>query len=140
MEIRIDLSRSTPPSRQIVEAVLDAIAAGRLAPDGRLPSVRVLAREVLVNPNTVARAYRDLEALGVVRGRLGKGVFVTAEGPQLASNSRSGTTLRAVVDAVRAAERAGHTPNAILSEARDALKSEPKSKSGSAKKRKGETR
>ncbi len=81
MAIRVDSSRQTPPSRQIVEAVLERIAGGRLASGDRLPSVRGLAAEALVNPNTVGKAYRELEVMGVVEGRGGSGVFVTPRGP-----------------------------------------------------------
>ncbi|MDA1195959.1 MAG: GntR family transcriptional regulator, partial [Planctomycetota bacterium] len=69
MTIRVDPSRATPPSRQIVEAILDEIARGHFSAGARLPSVRGLAAEALVNPNTVGKAYRELELLGVSEGR-----------------------------------------------------------------------
>lgn len=108
MDLRVDPSLPTPPSRQLVEAVLDRIAAGLLAPGERLPSVRGLAAEALVNPNTVNKAYRDLEALGAVAGRSGAGVFVTAEGPAVARAERRGETLERVRAAVETALGAGH--------------------------------
>jgi DNA-binding transcriptional MocR family regulator len=66
----VDLASSVPPSRQLVEAALDALSSGRLAAGDRLPSVRGLAAAALVNHNTVARAYRDLEQRGVVKQAL----------------------------------------------------------------------
>ena len=58
MNVRVDPHSLLPPSQQLVAAVLDAIAAGELPPGARLPSVRGLASEALVNPNTVTKAYR----------------------------------------------------------------------------------
>jgi GntR family transcriptional regulator len=105
---RVDPHSDVPPSRQIVEAVLDQVATGALAPGDRLASVRALAAEALVNPNTVGRAYRDLETLGVVEGRNGSGVFVRAEGPAVARTQRRRATLDAFRRAAREALRAGH--------------------------------
>jgi len=111
---RVDLSSAVSPSRQIVEAVLDAVAAGALAPGARLLSVRALAAEALVNPNTAARAYRDLESLGVVEGRNGLGVFVTDRGPGIARGMRERLTLEAFARAAAEALRAGHTMDDLL--------------------------
>lgn len=108
MTIRVDPTRSTPPSRQLVEGVLDRIACGDWTEGDRLPSVRGLAAEALVNPNTVGKAYRELEMLGVVAGRNGSGVFVTAEGPDLARTERRRATLDGLAAALEAAVAAGH--------------------------------
>jgi GntR family transcriptional regulator len=105
----VDLASPVPPSRQLVEAVLDGIAAGTLEPGDRLLSVRAMASEALVNPNTVAKAYRDLEALGVVVGRNGRGVYVTDEGPAIAAKARRQATLAAFARALHEALRAGHS-------------------------------
>lgn len=76
MRVEIDPRAPHPPSEQIADQVRYAIAAGRLACGDRLPSVRGLAADALVNPNTVGKAYRDLEREGVVETRPGDGVFV----------------------------------------------------------------
>jgi GntR family transcriptional regulator len=110
MRLRVDPSRPLPPSAQLVEGVLDALARGQLAAGEQLPTVRGLADEVVVNPNTVARAYRDLEALGVVEGRHGSGVFVTEEGPAIARRERRGATVLDLQRAVQAAVAVGHEP------------------------------
>lgn len=115
MTLRVDPSLPTPPSRQIVEAVLDQIASGTLHPGDRLPSVRGLAAEALVNPNTVNKAYRDLEALGAVEGRSGAGVFVCAAGPVVAREERHHATLERVREAIATALGAGHAPEALSS-------------------------
>jgi DNA-binding transcriptional regulator YhcF (GntR family) len=108
VNVRVDPHSLVPPSQQLVAAVLDAIAAGELAPGDKLPSVRGLAATALVNPNTVAKAFRDLEHLGATEGRNGAGVFVTAGGPDVAKAIRLAETLAAFRDAARLALRAGH--------------------------------
>jgi GntR family transcriptional regulator len=110
----VDPSSDVPPSRQIVEAILDSVAAGALLAGARLLSVRGLAAEALVNPNTVAKAYRDLDAMGVTEGRNGLGVFVTAAGPRLARAARSEATLRNFERAAAEALRAGHDIETLL--------------------------
>jgi GntR family transcriptional regulator len=72
----ISTGSTTPIYRQITEQVRRAVATGRLDVDDQLPSVRGLAEELVVNPNTVARAYADLAREGVIESRAGRGVFV----------------------------------------------------------------
>lgn len=113
MDWSIDPTSKIPPSRQIVEVVLDAVASGELAVGGQLPSVRGLAGLALVNHNTVARAYRDLEQLGVTEARSGLGVYVAAAGPNIARAERRAATLSRFREAAGAAIRAGHSPVAL---------------------------
>ncbi len=68
---------STPIYKQITDQVRMAVASGRLAVDDQLPSIRALAERLVVNPNTVARAYADLAREGLIESRTGRGVFVT---------------------------------------------------------------
>jgi GntR family transcriptional regulator len=109
--IVVDPGREVPPSRQLVEAVLDAVASGELGAGDRLPSVREMAVQAMVNPNTVAKAWRELGLRGVVVSRNGSGVFVTGAGLKIARDLRRGATLdgfdRAVVEALDAGHRLG---------------------------------
>jgi GntR family transcriptional regulator len=66
--------------QQIVDEVRRGLVLGTLAPEDPLPSVRALAAELRVNPNTVQQAYRELERAGVVYSRRGQGTFVAAPG------------------------------------------------------------
>ena len=66
-----------PIYSQIVDSFRERIAAGVLQPGEKLPSVRELAAELAINPNTIQRAYRELEAAGWVQTQPGKGCFVT---------------------------------------------------------------
>jgi len=113
MQLRVDPNSNVPPSQQIVAAVLDAIARGELQPGDKLPAVRAFAAQVLVNPNTVGKAWRDLEHLGATEGRNGSGVFVTERGPDVARALRLAETLDAFRTAAALALRAGHEPAAL---------------------------
>ena len=114
MDWSVDPGASLAPSRQLVEKVLDALARGSLEAGEPLLSVRKMASEALVNHNTVARAYRDLEQLGAVKGQNGRGVFITDEGPAIARSERQASTLNALEVAAQEALRAGHSPAALL--------------------------
>jgi GntR family transcriptional regulator len=109
LRLRVDSTSTVPPSRQLVEGVLDAIARGALEEGARLPSVRELAAEALVNPNTVAKAYRELQWLGAVRARNGSGVYVAEQGTGIAVDARRSATLEEFARAAESALRAGHT-------------------------------
>jgi GntR family transcriptional regulator len=74
----IDPSSGTPVYRQIVDQVRQAVAGGTLRPGARLPSVRDLAVELAVNPNTIAKAYQELERDGTITTPRGRGSFVAA--------------------------------------------------------------
>ena len=78
MPIAIEISpgSGTPIYAQIVEQISQAIAKGRLAPGEKLPPVRKLAEDLVVNPNTVAKAFQQLEQRGLVVTRIGSGTFV----------------------------------------------------------------
>ena len=121
MAIRVDPRLPTSPSRQLVEAILERIAGGEWGPGDRLPSVRGLAAEALVNPNTVGKAYRELESLGAVEGRNGAGMFVTPKGPQRAKADRRAATLDALEDAVTRALRVGHDAAALQARVEELL-------------------
>ena len=82
MHIHISTGDGVPIYLQIVQQVKLLVASGRLAPGEELPPIRVLADQILVNPNTVAKAYRELEREGTVATRPGDGVFV-ADGAAL---------------------------------------------------------
>lgn len=76
MQVRVSANDGVPIYLQIVNQVKYLVAAQRLTQGEALPSVRKLAEQLVVNPNTVARAYRELEAAGVLTTRRGAGVFV----------------------------------------------------------------
>jgi GntR family transcriptional regulator len=86
--INIDPSSGLPIYLQIAQQIKTAVAMGRLQPEDPLPSVRQLAVELAVNPNTVARAYLDLEIEGVIYKRQGAGTFVSGQGVEMSKGER----------------------------------------------------
>jgi GntR family transcriptional regulator len=88
MQIRISPTDGVPTYLQIVNQVKYLVAAGRLGPGEELPPIRTLAERLMINPNTVARAYRELEVAGVVVKRGTTGTFVSASGSPLARRER----------------------------------------------------
>jgi DNA-binding transcriptional regulator YhcF (GntR family) len=76
MRVRIDPSSATPASAQLRDAIAKRVTSGRLGPGERMPPVRVLAADLGLAPNTVAKAYRELEADGLLVGRGRHGTFV----------------------------------------------------------------
>ena len=75
--VHLDYRDARPIYTQIIDGFRDQILRGILAPDDRLPSVRELAAQLTINPNTIQRAYRELEAQGWIATVPGKGCFVT---------------------------------------------------------------
>lgn len=88
MQIHITTADGVPIYQQIVNQVKYLVASGRLAPGDEMPPIRVLAERLIVNPNTVARAYRELEAAGVVEKRRTAGTYVSEQGSPLARKER----------------------------------------------------
>jgi GntR family transcriptional regulator len=88
VEIRVSPHDGVPIYLQIVNQVKYLVAAGRLAPGEELPAIRVLAERLIVNPNTVARAYRELEVAGVVEKRRTAGTYVSDAGSPLARREK----------------------------------------------------
>jgi GntR family transcriptional regulator len=88
MEFQCDPTSRVPIYRQLMDQIRQAVARGRLRAGSRLPSVRVLSRELVVNPNTVARAYTELEREGVLNTRQGLGVFVAEPQAELSASAR----------------------------------------------------
>ena len=76
MTFQINTASRTPIYQQLTEQIRSAIARGELSAEERLPSVRQLSKALVVNPNTIARAYLELERDGVLNTRQGLGVFV----------------------------------------------------------------
>ena len=88
MHLRVNPTDGVPIYQQIVNQVKYLVAAGRLLPGEELPPIRTLAERLAINPNTVARAYRELEVAGVVIKRGTTGTFVSDAGSPLARKER----------------------------------------------------
>ena len=89
MQIHITTSDGVPIYLQVVNQVKYLVAAGRLKAGEELPPFRTLAEKLVVNPNTIARAYRELEVSGIVEKRRTAGTYVTDQGSPLARRERT---------------------------------------------------
>ena len=76
INFRLNTHSGVPPYLQIVQQVKQALQVGILKPDDQLPTVKEVVAHIAINPNTVAKAYRELESLGLIEGRTGSGTFV----------------------------------------------------------------
>jgi len=107
MRLRVQPESSIPIYEQIVTQIVFAIAAGDVPAGEMVPSVRDLRQQLLVNPNTVARAYQDLERLGVLESRRGIGMAVTEDGPKVCRDRRKEIVRGRLREALREAASAG---------------------------------
>jgi len=88
VQLHISTNDGVPIYLQIVNQIKYLVASGRLTPGEELPPIRVLAERLILNPNTVARAYRDLEVAGIVEKRRTAGTYVSDQGSPLARRQR----------------------------------------------------
>src|SRR5262249_51131362 len=119
--INVITGSGTPIYRQIIDQVRLGVATGALAPGDAMPSVRTLAEQSLVNPNTVVKAYAELVRDGVLESHHGKGFFV-AEKRQVYSRAERLRRLRQAVEGlVNEAVFLDFTPDEILQAVTDKL-------------------
>ena len=88
MQIHISTAGGVPIYQQIVNQIKYLVSSGRLTAGEELPPIRTLAEKLVINPNTVARAYRELEAAGIVEKRRTAGTYVSDQGSPLARRER----------------------------------------------------
>lgn len=88
MQIQIDPSAGSPIYHQIFNQIKYLVASGRLAPGEEVPGIRTLAEQLVINPNTVARAYLELERSGVLVKHPGSGTFVADSPPSVSRSQR----------------------------------------------------
>jgi GntR family transcriptional regulator len=105
IEFRLDPASGLPTSQQLVQQVEHALRLGYLKPGDQLPKVRDAVASLAINPNTVLKAYRELDLDGIVEGRRGQGTFVSSQPPPLQPDRVDAlrATLRNWVDSARAA-------------------------------------
>ncbi len=108
MDIEISARDATPVFAQIAEQVRRLVACGELVEGSELPSIRALAEQLLVNPNTVAKAYRALEAAGLVAVRRSSNTYIAATAAMAASERQA--VLLKQIDALLADARQMRLP------------------------------
>ena len=77
--LKIDMRSRTPIYEQIIDSIKELVVKGVLIPGERLPSVRDMAKEMTLNPNTVQKAYQELERQGIISTLRGKGTFISED-------------------------------------------------------------
>ncbi|MGO8949127.1 MAG: GntR family transcriptional regulator [Ktedonobacterales bacterium] len=121
----LDPASPVPPYEQIGAQIRLHIATGRLPPGAPLPSVRQLARDLRVAPNTVVRAYKELEREGWVRSSARRGVAVAQPSPAQMEQVRTETLERAIAQLLEIAHQLGITPAQVQVEIDRLLSSRP---------------
>ena len=113
-QFRLDMQTGVPVYRQIIDQVHGAIAAGALATGDQLPTVRQLAVDLSINPNTVVRAYKELELTGQLETHQGTGTFISGQKITQAEAERERQLGQIAADAVARAGAAGFTIEQLL--------------------------
>ena len=107
-------SSGEPIYQQLVRQVTHAVTTGAVKPGDQLPTVRELATQLAINPNTVARAYRELEHAGLLEASFGKGTFVTFKPPGLLPAERRRRLLPAIEQLIAEARALGFADRELL--------------------------
>ena len=116
---RLDLHSGVPVYRQIIDQVRGGLASGSLSPGDQLPTVRQLAVDLAINPNTVVRAYRELELGGLLETHQGTGTFISAQKFRGGDAERERQLAQIVSDCVSRAGAAGFTIEDLQEQLRD---------------------
>jgi GntR family transcriptional regulator len=116
---RLDLRSGVPVYRQLIDQVKAGMASGTLASGDQLPTVRQLAVDLAINPNTVLRAYRELELVGLLETQQGMGTFITGNRPPHEEGERERQLRQLAGEFLARAGEAGFTAEDLLKELRE---------------------
>jgi len=125
---RLDLRSGVPVYRQIIDQVLGGLASGSLAQGDQLPTVRQLAVDLTVNPNTVVRAYRELEIRGVLETQQGTGTFISQKKLQRDEVERERQLNQLAADVAARAGQAGFSLEELIVRLREEQPGRPERK------------
>src|SRR5215467_6740160 len=119
LAFRLDLQSGVPVYRQIIDQVLGGVAAGMLAAGDQLPTVRQVAVDLAINPNTVQRAYREMEIRGVLETQQGTGTFISQQKVKRDDVERRRQLSQLVSEFVSRAGASGFTLKDLLEQLND---------------------
>ena len=119
--LRLDLHSGVPVYRQIIDQVRGGIASGSLAVGDQLPTVRQLAVDLSINPNTVVRAYRELELGGLLETHQGTGTFISSQKVRGGEVERTRQLVQIVAECVARAGAAGFTVEDLIEQLKGLL-------------------
>jgi GntR family transcriptional regulator len=131
IEFRLDPSSGVPTYLQLVQQVEHALRLGYLKPGDQLPKVRDVVAELTINPNTVLKAYKELEVKGLTAGRPGQGTFIQATLSQVTLPELSGLR-RSMLGWLSTADKAGLDEDGIVALFTSVLRDFFKSRAGGA--------
>jgi GntR family transcriptional regulator len=118
-QFRLDLHSGVPVYRQIMDQVSGGIAAGALQGGDQLPTVRQLAVDLSINPNTVIRAYRELEIRGMLETQQGTGTFISHQKVERSTAERQRRLHQMVGELVARAGSAGYTVDELVEQLKE---------------------
>jgi GntR family transcriptional regulator len=119
LQFRLDLHSGVPVYRQIIDQVIGGVAAGALTAGDQLPTVRQLAVDLSINPNTVIRAYRELEIRGLLETQQGTGTFITHQKVRRDDAERQRVLTQLISEFVARAGSAGFTVDELIEQLED---------------------
>jgi GntR family transcriptional regulator len=128
IEFRLDDHSGVPVYRQIIDQVMGGMATGVLRPGEQLPTVRQVAVDLAINPNTVQRAYREMEIRGVLETQQGTGTFISQQKVQRNEVERRRQLGQLVGDIVARAGAAGFTVDELLEAIHESVDTESRNK------------
>ena len=127
--VSLDLASGVPVYRQIIDQVTTGMATGSLKPGDQLPTVRQLAVDLAINPNTVVRAYRELEIRGILETQQGTGTFISTRKIKPDEAERERRLDQIITEVVARAGAGGFTVNDLLDRL-NALQQSPTKRKG----------
>ena len=113
IEFSLDYANGVPLYRQIIQQIELAVLSGRLKPGSRLPTIRSLAIELRINPNTIAKAYNELEIRGLVNTQVGSGTFISDKKPDISEIEKKNNIMKIVNHFMRELDALGVSPEEI---------------------------
>jgi GntR family transcriptional regulator len=113
-EFRLDAASGVPVYRQIIDQVTGGVASGALGAGDQLPTVRQVSVDLAINPNTVVRAYRELEIRGILETQQGTGTFISRQKPKRSGPERQRLLSQLAADCIARAGAAGFTIDELL--------------------------
>lgn len=123
---QLDAASGVPFYRQIIDQILGAVASGRLRANDQLPTVRQTAVDLSINPNTVMRAYRELEIRGILATQQGTGTFITAKKIRTDDGERQRRLSQLVGELLARAGAEGFTAAEVLERMEEVLSQQDK--------------
>jgi GntR family transcriptional regulator len=125
---RLDADSGVPVYRQLIDQVTGALAGGSLSAGNQLPTVRQVAVDLAINPNTVMRAYRELEIRGILETQQGTGTFISRQKPKRPDAERQRQLSQLVSDFLSRAGAAGFSVEELLEQIHDPYADRPKNR------------